>query len=323
MDADGATHLDALADAVRLHRRRRRRRRRLPGGRRVGDHRAAQPRSGLWGAALYRRCTRAGRPGIADTQCGFKVFRGDLARAVFADLRSDRLLVRRRGARPRAAARRPGRRVPGRPGTTSPARPSCRCGTARRRSGSSRVIARRLRPRPRRRRGRHAAPASPHRWRSRPSPRRDGRPASTLSGARVVARQLARPLAPARRRQRALRLGVRAAPCATPAPPSSSGRRATPVSRPGRERDGIEVRRRGGQYGFYAGAAGPAAGQRLRRRAPDLVVDMDCGIPVFTPPSLGRRTRGRPRRPPRAPGAVPARDAPPDRRTSAGSSSDG
>jgi hypothetical protein len=38
------------------------------------------------GARLYRRCTRQVAPGIADTQCGFKVFRGDLGRAVFGDL---------------------------------------------------------------------------------------------------------------------------------------------------------------------------------------------------------------------------------------------
>jgi len=46
-------------------------------------------------------------PGLWDTQCGFKLFRGDLARAVFAELQTDGfgfdvellLLARRRGYR--------------------------------------------------------------------------------------------------------------------------------------------------------------------------------------------------------------------------------
>ncbi len=46
-------------------------------------------------------------PGLWDTQCGFKLFRGDLARSVFADLRTDGFgydpealfLAKRRGAR--------------------------------------------------------------------------------------------------------------------------------------------------------------------------------------------------------------------------------
>jgi len=50
---------------------------------------------------------RAALPGVADTQCGFKAFRGDLARAIFPRQRSDRFgfdvevlrLVRRRGGR--------------------------------------------------------------------------------------------------------------------------------------------------------------------------------------------------------------------------------
>jgi glycosyltransferase involved in cell wall biosynthesis len=54
--------------------------------------------------------------------------------------------------------------------------------------------------------------------------------------------------------------------------------------------EGIRVRRRGGAYGFYARALLGLAWSRLRRRAPDLVVDMDCGIPVFTPLVLSRRT---------------------------------
>lgn len=55
-------------------------------------------------------------------------------------------------------------------------------------------------------------------------------------------------------------------------------------------RDGIDVRRRGGQYSFYVGVWARLAGERLRRRRPDAVADMDCGIPSFTPLVVGRRT---------------------------------
>ncbi len=87
MDADGATHFEALAHAVRL----------IEAGADVAIGSRAVPgavtterHSGarMLGARLYRRCTREIAPGIADTQCGFKVFRGDLGRALFADLRA-------------------------------------------------------------------------------------------------------------------------------------------------------------------------------------------------------------------------------------------
>ena len=87
MDADGATHLGALADGVRL----------VESGADVAVGSRAVPGSvtterhsgaRVLGARLYRRCTSVIAPGIADTQCGFKVFRGDLARDVFAGLRS-------------------------------------------------------------------------------------------------------------------------------------------------------------------------------------------------------------------------------------------
>jgi dolichyl-phosphate beta-glucosyltransferase len=87
MDADGATHLDALTDAVRVveagadvavgSRA-------VPGAVTTERHSTAR----VLGARLYRRCTQEVAPGIADTQCGFKVFRGALARQVFADLRT-------------------------------------------------------------------------------------------------------------------------------------------------------------------------------------------------------------------------------------------
>jgi len=85
MDADGATHLDALHDAQRL----------LElgadvavGSRAVPGSVTTERHSGarVLGARLYRRCARELAPGIADTQCGFKMFRGDLARSIFADL---------------------------------------------------------------------------------------------------------------------------------------------------------------------------------------------------------------------------------------------
>ena len=41
------------------------------------------------GAAVYRWSTARLVPGIRDTQCGFKIFRGALARAVWADTRID------------------------------------------------------------------------------------------------------------------------------------------------------------------------------------------------------------------------------------------
>jgi dolichyl-phosphate beta-glucosyltransferase len=87
MDADCATDLSALVDASRL----------LSAGADVAIASRAVPgsitterhsRIRALGAAAYRRCTRQIAPGIADTQCGFKVFRGDLARTIFAETES-------------------------------------------------------------------------------------------------------------------------------------------------------------------------------------------------------------------------------------------
>jgi glycosyltransferase involved in cell wall biosynthesis len=106
MDADGATHLEALNVGMRL----------IASGADIAIGSRAVPgavtterhsRARVLGARLYRRCTRQVAPGIADTQCGFKFFRGDLARAVFGDLVTNgfsfdvELLARaqRRGAR--------------------------------------------------------------------------------------------------------------------------------------------------------------------------------------------------------------------------------
>lgn len=87
MDADGATHLDALLDAWRL----------LALGTdvaigsraAVGSDTAARH---SWlreaGARRYRQLTARIVPGIGDTQCGFKIMGGDLARATFAQVRT-------------------------------------------------------------------------------------------------------------------------------------------------------------------------------------------------------------------------------------------
>lgn len=85
MDADGATHLDALVDGMRVIRSGADvavGSRAVPGSVTTERHSLAR----VLGARLYRRCTRQVAPGIADTQCGFKIFRGALARAVFGDL---------------------------------------------------------------------------------------------------------------------------------------------------------------------------------------------------------------------------------------------
>jgi dolichyl-phosphate beta-glucosyltransferase len=86
MDADGATDLAALAEAQRL----------IAGGADVAVGSRAVPGSVTtvrhsWmrarGATCYRSLTRRVTPSVVDTQCGFKVFRGGVARAVFANTR--------------------------------------------------------------------------------------------------------------------------------------------------------------------------------------------------------------------------------------------
>ncbi|WP_323793422.1 glycosyltransferase, partial [Nocardioides sp.] len=87
MDADGATHLDALLESLRL----------VALGHDVAigsraafgsDTAARHSRLRESGARRYRSLTARIVPGIGDTQCGFKVMRGDLARATFAELRT-------------------------------------------------------------------------------------------------------------------------------------------------------------------------------------------------------------------------------------------
>lgn len=87
MDADGATHLEAFEHAALL----------LDSGADVvigsrsadGAQTASRhSRTRTVGAAVYRRATAALVPGIGDTQCGFKIMRGDLGRAVFAECRT-------------------------------------------------------------------------------------------------------------------------------------------------------------------------------------------------------------------------------------------
>ncbi|MFL6156125.1 MAG: glycosyltransferase [Marmoricola sp.] len=85
MDADGATELSALAAAADL----------LDAGADVvigsrGLEESETEARHHWlrhaGAAAYRRAAGLLVPGIADTQCGFKILRGDLAREVFASV---------------------------------------------------------------------------------------------------------------------------------------------------------------------------------------------------------------------------------------------
>lgn len=88
MDADGATALDALEDAARL----------LGegadvaiGSRALEGSTTMERHSALraMGASLYRRIAGAMVPGVRDTQCGFKLMTGRLARDVFAAIRTD------------------------------------------------------------------------------------------------------------------------------------------------------------------------------------------------------------------------------------------
>lgn len=87
MDADGATRLDAIEEGWR----------RLVlgadvavGSRAVAGSDTAARHSWLResGARAFRSCTTRLVPGVADTQCGFKLLQGDLARSLFASLRT-------------------------------------------------------------------------------------------------------------------------------------------------------------------------------------------------------------------------------------------
>lgn len=87
MDADGATHLDALEEACR--------RLALGADVAIGSRGADGARTAArhsWvreqGARAYRACTARVVPGVIDTQCGFKLMRGELGRRVFAGLRT-------------------------------------------------------------------------------------------------------------------------------------------------------------------------------------------------------------------------------------------
>lgn len=87
MDADGATDLGALREAVRL----------LSegadiaiGSRVIAGSLTTARHSAMraLGARCYRSLAARLVPGVADTQCGFKVMRGEIARAVLADTRT-------------------------------------------------------------------------------------------------------------------------------------------------------------------------------------------------------------------------------------------
>jgi dolichyl-phosphate beta-glucosyltransferase len=88
VDADGATSFEALGTAVSL----------IQGGADIAIGSRAVAGSVTMtrhsvlrerGAAVYRWSTARLVPGIRDTQCGFKFFRGSLARRVWAEARID------------------------------------------------------------------------------------------------------------------------------------------------------------------------------------------------------------------------------------------
>jgi len=85
MDADGATELAAFEEGIRLVRRGTD----IAIGSRVVAGADVSTRHTVlrsYGAALFRALTRGIVPGVADTQCGFKVMRGDVARLLFPQL---------------------------------------------------------------------------------------------------------------------------------------------------------------------------------------------------------------------------------------------
>ena len=110
---------------------------RLACGRRLGDDDAPQRRP----RARARRSTagrpRAWSPGIRDTQCGFKLFRGTLARTIWADTRIDGFSFDVEVLGRAQAARRRRSRSSRSPGSTCPARRSARLATAWSPSASS------------------------------------------------------------------------------------------------------------------------------------------------------------------------------------------
>ena len=81
-----------------------RRRDRFPRRSRARSTETRHSRVRAAGAARLPRASPAVVPGIADTQCGFKLMRGGLARAVFARPAHRRLLLRRRAAGPGCSA---------------------------------------------------------------------------------------------------------------------------------------------------------------------------------------------------------------------------
>ena len=86
MDADLATPIESLEVAVPLLESGYQA---VAGSRRIGGAAYAerQPRRRLQGGMAFRAVAHRLLPGVVDTQCGFKFFDGDLARAVAASLR--------------------------------------------------------------------------------------------------------------------------------------------------------------------------------------------------------------------------------------------
>ena len=288
MDADGATDLDALPTAAEL----------VAGGADVAiGSRAVEgsvtmerhSRVRTAGATLYRRLTWRLVPGIFDTQCGFKVLRGPLAREVFGATRTagfsfDVEVL----ARAQRAA--PGSWSSPSSGSMSPARPSCL--PARdvvvRRAGRDRARLRRVDRLARAACAScRAAPRGACRCCSAPGGRALTR---VLRGTPGRGRQLARPRATrlaggSERYAWEFALGLREAGAEVD---------FLTAARHHQSRDevvdGIRIRRAGRPV--TASTRGLATGSpRVYVAGYDVVVDAENGIPVFAPLVVGRRAR--------------------------------
>ena len=290
-------------DGLAPDRRRRRRGHRLARRRRLGHDGAAQ-RAPRARRPVYRWSTARLVPGIRDTQCGFKLFRGGLGPRRLRRHADRRLLLRRRGARPVPARRRHASRSSRSPGSTSPARRSTPARHGVPSSASS--------PRSRRHRcARPIRPRRPRRCRScRAAPERRGhRGAGCLSpelaGRRVAVvnwRDLDHALAGGSERYawefaKALATAGADVDFLTARDAGQGRSDLATASRSAGAGDGSPSTPAAGGCGSCC-----ADGGRL-----DVVIDPECGIPAFSPLLVAAAHRGRAPRAPRAPGPVRAR----------------
>ncbi|MCW2847572.1 MAG: hypothetical protein JWR90_1546 [Marmoricola sp.] len=281
LDADGATDLNALLTGVQLLDEGAD----LAVGSRALDDSVTYVRHSRvreLGAGLYRSMTQRVAPGILDTQCGFKLMRGDVAREVFAETRCDGFSFdvevigrfQRRGAR---VAEFPVVWVDQAGSTFSPARHGCAA------FGALGAIAWRL-------------------WRSRP-------PISAVLTPDLMDTAPSTPVV----QETPLR-GLRVAVVNWRDPWHShaggSERYAWHCSTALRDagahvefltardaaqakaevQSGISIRRGGQQYSFYPWVWGQFLLRRMTGRGYDVVIDTEAGIPAFTPPLVSRRT---------------------------------